>query len=845
MVVRGDDARLAAIGLPRLPRELLRRPRLDLRLDERAPVTVLRAPAGYGKTVLVASWLGQGGAGDDRVVWLAPDRGRRAAELLAELDEALGASGPDHRRAVRAAGPLTLVVDGLDRVDPVVDRELLELVRDVRSLRLVVCTRSLRTVETAGRVEADAVVLTAADLAFTGEEVGRLLAWQGVEPEPELVETLREEIGGWPAAVRAAVLSIGDRPPAERGLTGTDWGRAVEFLTDALAAVRDPDLLDLMRRTSVAEDLTPAVAAVLTEAPDLAARLAWLEGQGMLDTSLEAQGRVYRYPALVRRRLAAQLEADDPALFRELHARMIPVSLAADLPDRALAHAMAAGDDAAALQILETYSIRLLCDHMMLMRQAMATLPAELLDSNPTVRPARHFLLGMGVTYVGGDPDPDAPDGALVDPGPDVTDEERIGTALGQVIPLRTLGRFDEAERIAAATAHLVPDPGAGGREVDATPLVRHQWGILRLLRGDLRAAVADFTVAFGTAAGRRIDLLSRNSAASIGLVHALRGDLRAAETWLDRAKAVPEPRTPFWALARTTETCARALVALSRLDVEAARTHLGRLGAPHPRSELWSVTALARGSFGLLTGEPFAALAALEDVRAEHRATAGPGTLAAVLLDALTVDLLLSMGQGTRATALLARAPDGPVLDVRRARAALLTGDPETALHRATEVMWLRSAFPRHRLEMQVIEAVALHRTGRGEQAVAALERAGGTARLSGLLAPLAGVPRAELTTIAAGSRDAAVHALVADPAWAVVPELVPASLELIELSERERAVLDQLAQTHSLELIASRLFVSTNTVKTQVKSVYRKLGVHSRAEALATAYRFGLLES
>ena len=69
------------------------------------------------------------------------------------------------------------------------------------------------------------------------------------------------------------------------------------------------------------------------------------------------------------------------------------------------------------------------------------------------------------------------------------------------------------------------------------------------------------------------------------------------------------------------------------------------------------------------------------------------------------------------------------------------------------------------------------------------------------------------------------------------------PQRLVLIELSDHELAVLQALASTASRQTIADLLFVSVNTVKTQIASIYRKMGLGTRAEALAIARELGLL--
>ncbi|WP_265522357.1 LuxR C-terminal-related transcriptional regulator [Oerskovia flava] len=73
-----------------------------------------------------------------------------------------------------------------------------------------------------------------------------------------------------------------------------------------------------------------------------------------------------------------------------------------------------------------------------------------------------------------------------------------------------------------------------------------------------------------------------------------------------------------------------------------------------------------------------------------------------------------------------------------------------------------------------------------------------------------------------------------VADPA--------PAPRPAEPLTRRERVVLSNLSEDVTLEQIATKLFVTRNTVKSQVRSLYRKLGVSTRAEAVAWARRAGI---
>jgi LuxR family maltose regulon positive regulatory protein len=74
-------------------------------------------------------------------------------------------------------------------------------------------------------------------------------------------------------------------------------------------------------------------------------------------------------------------------------------------------------------------------------------------------------------------------------------------------------------------------------------------------------------------------------------------------------------------------------------------------------------------------------------------------------------------------------------------------------------------------------------------------------------------------------------------------IPVVVPGGLDGARLSEREIVVLEAIAESGRVVSAARDLFVSPNTVKTQLRSIYRKLGVDNRLDALAEASRRGLL--
>jgi LuxR family maltose regulon positive regulatory protein len=296
--------------------------------------------------------------------------------------------------------------------------------------------------------------------------------------------------------------------------------------------------------------------------------------------------------------------------------------------------------------------------------------------------------------------------------------------------------------------------------------------------------------------------------------------------------------------------------VALGRLDLDTAAALLGELAVPERlvvREELWAFVAYARTELAVLRGDRLGALHALDVDVAEHADTHRPGSFVRDLLLGARADLLVALGDGNRARAALDEVADLPeMLRLRRARIDLLTGDLVAARTHAVRVAH-GATMTRHRVSALLLEAVAEHRLGEGAAALVAASRAAELAHPQGLLQGFAQVPTDDLRAVAAqqptadGPTRHAVGLLRELLDGQVLDRVatVPTRLTVVELTEREHAVLTELASTPSLEVVAARLFVSPNTVKSQVRSLYRKLGVHSRDDALVAAYRQGLLDS
>src|SRR5215211_3476556 len=255
-------------------------------LDEGAkgPLTLLAAPAGYGKTLLLTSWAtGAGPPGP--VAWVRIGPGdqhppRFWSQVLAAL-RGSDAVAPDGLLA--GIDPPAELGDGLLRA---VVGGLLELDPPLALHRL--------------RGDGQLTELREADLAFSLEETAALLAGHGVELSGTELETLWRRTEGWAAGLRLAALSLREHPQPGRfvaDLAGDD--RAIAgYLVEEVLAAQPPELRSFLLQTCVADRLCGDLADALTGGSDGARVLARLEREHVFTSAAGPTRTWYRYHPL-------------------------------------------------------------------------------------------------------------------------------------------------------------------------------------------------------------------------------------------------------------------------------------------------------------------------------------------------------------------------------------------------------------------------------------------------------------------------------------------------------------------------------------------------------------------
>ncbi len=303
------------------------------------------APAGYGKSTLLTEW-----AERDRrpFVWLGL-AGAGAHPTPAAVAAAVEDVRERHSKFV-------LVVDDADAVPNALLRGAIAplLGRLGEGATIAVASRREPPLPI-GRLRAHRalVELRMGDLALTVAEAATLLRRAGTQLEREAVEALVRRTEGWPAALYLAALALRDGPelPPAPGFGGDDHLLA-EFLRDEVLPALPADLMTFLLRTAVLEELSGPLCDDVLEQQGSAIALARLEKQSQLLVPLDRAHDTYRWQRLFGDALRAELRRSEPELEPRLQLRASAWYARRGDADRAIEHAVAAGDAARAAELL-------------------------------------------------------------------------------------------------------------------------------------------------------------------------------------------------------------------------------------------------------------------------------------------------------------------------------------------------------------------------------------------------------------------------------------------------------------------------------------------------------------
>ncbi|MBV9000192.1 MAG: hypothetical protein JO304_14105 [Solirubrobacterales bacterium] len=320
-----------------VPRDRLVRRLSDAR---EASVAVIVAPPGYGKSSLLSEWAEH----DKRpFLWLRFDKAGSRRSAQTEAAEATIATLRAQERS------FVLAIDDAHRAASRLLRELVRVVLDHCPAGSTVALSSRREPPLPlGRLRAGRalVEVRVEDLAMRPAEAGMLLRQAGLELEFGAVETLVRRTEGWPAGLYLAALRLrgeADMADAVANVRGDDHPVA-EYLRDEVMPLLAPALREFAVRTSVLDELTGPVCDVVLGREDSSRTLAQLAEASPLLRPLDSAHERYRWHALFRDVLSAELRRAEPQLPRLFHGRASAWYEACGDTDTAIAHAVSAHD---------------------------------------------------------------------------------------------------------------------------------------------------------------------------------------------------------------------------------------------------------------------------------------------------------------------------------------------------------------------------------------------------------------------------------------------------------------------------------------------------------------------
>ncbi|TCC48865.1 tetratricopeptide repeat protein [Kribbella capetownensis] len=865
--------------LPRNRQALVPRARLAERLRRRDGIrlTLVSAPAGFGKTTLLSALVTER---PGRTAWVSLEESDRHATtfwtyLLTALERAapgvgegglgLLQSGQAPIESVLAVvlNELSVLPDDVDLVlddyhladGPEIQPGMAFLVEHLPpQVQLLISTRADPALPLARlRARGELVEIRAADLRFTADEATAYLNdLTGLDLDAADIATLEGRTEGWIAALRLAALSLQGRDDATafiEGFAGDDR-YVVDYLLDEVLDRQADDVRRFLLETSIADRLTGPLCDAVTGRSGGKAMLETLERQNLFLVPLDDHRRWYRYHHLFGDVLRTHLREERGDL-GELHRRASRWYEEAGETVAAVRHALAAGDADHAADLVELAVPALQRERLEpTLRRWLDDIPNDVVQKRPV----------LAVGFIGALMSCNEFDGV----GQRIDDVERVLAGPADVLAVVDRGELAKLpgaiETYRAALALAGGDPAAtiehAGRAIDRAVDGDHLTsaaasalaGLANWAAGDLEAAHAGYTTAARDL--QRIGYIADVLGCSITLadIETTQGRLRQAQTTFERALDLGE------GLRGTADMyVGLSRLALERNDLDAASNYLRRAEDLGPAAGLpqnpyrWRVAmARLREAEGDLVG-------ARDQLDAAERVYVGDFAPNVRPIAAHRARVMVAQGHLSAARDWVRQqglsANDGlsylrefehmtlaRILLAERAR-----GEAIRLLERLQAAAWAGGRIGTV-IEILVLRALA-------QDDVAPLER-------SLTLAEPEGYVR---VFIAEGPPMTSMLASLAQrrPDWPYPRRLLDAVRRptsqapkptgeqvLVEpLSDRELDVLRLLAGELDGPSIARQLVVSLNTVRTHTKHIYAKLGVTNRRSAVRRAHQLNLL--
>jgi LuxR family maltose regulon positive regulatory protein len=823
-------------------------------------LTLLAAPAGFGKTTLLTQWIA--GLPPDLVLaWLALDTSdNEPGQFIRHLVAALQRTQPDLGHLALAAllhggpvanmptvasllvndlatvdEPVVIVLDDYHRMTTLVIHEFMTFLLDhaPATLHLVLACRTDPPLPLARlRARGELVELRTVDLRLSADEAAAL-ARQMVGPSltPAHLTALYQRTEGWAAGLHLAALAVQRQPDPQQALAlfSGQHRFVLDYVLDEVIRYLPPHLAAFLGQTAILSHMCAPLCDAVTQRSDSQRLLRELEQAHLFLEPLDATHYWYRCPTLFAEALRSQFQAMHPEQMAELHLRASTWYIQHGFPDEAIRHALAGGAGEHAAHLIEqTFLVPLMRGDGPQVLGWLQRLPAEVVAARP-----RLWLV----------------------------------TATAQIIA----GQYVAADPWLDRLEHAAPEPHAAGLYQTLQAHNAYYHGNLATAIEWARVALAQPSV--GPAVRQERQVVIPAASVILAAAEVMQGQLDAAlDTLRSALQQVSPTIAPGQQLAGSMQAALH--IRLAELsyevnDLPAASRHARESSVLGQQSGY-----LAYHAYGL------ALLARMQQAQGQHQQAQAQMQEAVRIVAALhSVDDITYTVLGWSLQLAIAHQDAAAVEAWERLWADMVPADPEMQPPMLQQVTMLlhtrchlfhqeydaamerlnglrpqveRAHQPRITIEMLLLEALVWQARRHTRQAIATLAPALALAERSGFVRLLVdegasiALLLAQMRQRRSEGSDPSISAAYLDRLLAVCAATpgAPARSADIDspgtrdaLSAREREVLHLLAAGLSNAEIAERLIVTPGTVKRHLHNLYSKLGVTNRTQAAAYA--------